>query len=103
MKLGLPTVIFTPSFYQCIDHFFKECRDNLYKEIQCYFDSPTSLSAPQKCGVKKIRTKILLVDNNAILQYWDYGRIWHVYGITEMGNTDQLDVLYELLERNKYD
>ena len=103
MKLGLPTVIFTPSFYQCVDRFFKGCRDNLYKEIQCYLEVPTSLSAPQKCGKKKIRNKMLLADHNAILQYWDYGRIWQIYGITEMDNTDQLDILYELLDRNKYD
>lgn len=103
MKLSTATAIYTATFYQCVDRFFKGRKDDLYREIQEYLDTPTLLPPPQKCGNKKARNKILLGDNNAILQYWDYGRIWQVYGITEMDNEEQLNVLYELLERSKDD
>ncbi len=88
-----PAISFTESFDFCIDTFFHANKNVVLGEVFQYILKPSTQPKPAVCGNFKTRSKVLLINNNLILIYWDYGRVWEICALVEIGNADHLSKL----------
>ena len=77
----------------------QERSDQILVELTRFTLQPRRLPIPAECGIHKIRTKEWLPQTNVLAYYWDYGRVWHFYGIVEKDNPDQLNELERAVDK----
>jgi len=90
--------VFTETYDFCLDNFFSDQirKDQLVGELLRYIFKPRDLPSPVECGKRKSRLKEWLPLTNVFVYYWDFGRVWEIFGVVEKGNVKQLEELKRL-------